>query len=64
MTTDESAKREGAELLPCPFCGASAKINRGHYTKYVMCNGCEVMGPNLSSDEELIAAWNRRERAK
>ncbi len=25
-----------------------------------MCISCEVMGPNLSSDAELIAAWNTR----
>jgi Lar family restriction alleviation protein len=49
-----------SELKPCPFCGGRAEIQRGAYTQYVMCLKCEVMGPNLSSDEELSDAWNRR----
>lgn len=47
-------------LLPCPFCGKRAEIKRGVHTKYIMCLGCEIMGPNLSSDDELIAQWNAR----
>lgn len=54
MTTDREA------LLPCPFCGGRAEIQRGAYTKYVLCLKCAVMGPNLAADDELIAAWNRR----
>lgn len=52
------------DLEPCPFCGGRAKIQRGAYTKYVMCLSCEVMGPNLADDSELIAAWNRRAPAE
>lgn len=48
------------ELKPCPFCGGRAAIQQGGFTKYVMCLKCEVMGPNLASDVELIDAWNRR----
>lgn len=49
-----------AELLNCPFCGGRAEIKVGGYTKYVACLNCEVMGPNLKDDGELIAAWNTR----
>ena len=36
MTTDESAKREGAELpplLPCPFCGGPVALERARSTR-------------------------------
>jgi Lar family restriction alleviation protein len=49
-----------AELLACPFCGGRASIREGIHTKYVMCHVCDVMGPNLSRDDELIDQWNRR----
>jgi len=49
-----------AELLkPCPFCGGRAEFKQGHYTGYVMCLKCEVMGPNIV-EAEAIAAWNSR----
>jgi len=47
-------------LKPCPFCGGRATVQHGVHTKYVMCAGCEVMGPHLNSTAELHAEWNRR----
>ncbi len=44
---------------PCPFCGGRAEFKAGHYTGYVMCLKCEVMGPNLP-EAEAVAAWNQR----
>ncbi|UEP23148.1 Lar family restriction alleviation protein [Burkholderia ambifaria] len=57
---DRSHNVTERELKPCPFCGGRAAIQQGGFTKYVMCLKCEVMGPNLASDVELIDAWNRR----
>lgn len=48
------------KLLPCPFCGESAALKIGIHTQYVMCLGCETMGPNLAKPAECIDAWNRR----
>lgn len=47
------------KLEPCPFCAGRAEWRQGHYTGYVMCLSCEVMGPNIDK-AEAIAAWNRR----
>ena len=49
------------ELLPCPFCGGKAEIERGAVLWAVTCPcashvfyGCE------SSRDKTIEAWNRR----
>jgi Lar family restriction alleviation protein len=54
------------ELKPCPFCGSVMKlrlINGGvsDPRKFVECfKGCWIEGPRKQTDEEAIAAWNRR----
>lgn len=55
----EGVKRKGEGLRPCPFCGGRASYREGIKTGYVMCLGCEVMGPNIA-EVEAVSAWNRR----
>jgi len=48
----------GPRLLPCPFCGGRAEVLH----KQVGCTNpqCYVDGPQRETNEEAIAAWNRR----
>ena len=40
-----------AEVLPCPFCGGDAFVERADYSScYVICNDCSARGP-VSCDE-------------
>lgn len=64
--------REG-ELLPCPFCGSAARLDRkvgragtacpsGWLREKVVCRNrkCEVSGPVFKRPGVAIAAWNTR----
>lgn len=55
MTND----KDGAALLPCPFCGAEAPRVFPANT-FVECQGCGGLGPDGANETEAIAAWNRR----
>ncbi len=55
-------------LDPCPFCGADGE-NLGTFcepdltecsARRIQCFGCTVEAPFYPSEEEAIAAWNRR----
>jgi Lar family restriction alleviation protein len=52
------------ELLPCPFCGGSAKVTGSRYGSarayQVMCLDCNASSGFLAFEEDAIAAWNRR----
>jgi Lar family restriction alleviation protein len=55
---------ETVKLTPCPFCGAEvlrvlqmAGPNSGYW--YADCTECNA-SMQADSEEELIAAWNRR----
>lgn len=52
------------ELLSCPFCGSPARLLsrelRG-LDALVECSRCYGGGPLCETDEQAIAAWNRRE---
>ena len=53
------------ELKPCPFCGGKARLHEIASTyhvlwRYVMCDNCLTSNDNYSTEEEAIAAWNRR----
>lgn len=54
-----------AELLPCPFCGGSAYIERDYdqLLDYVGCDGCSVMVYVLDM-EDAIKSWNKRASSK
>ena len=48
------------ELKPCPFCGGEAALCRPPFGKpYVCCNANFCSGPK-DTEDEAIAAWNRR----
>ncbi len=50
-------------LLPCPFCGRSARYNRDHTTEQIHSVSCSPCGLYISDDDQpdsCIAAWNRR----
>lgn len=52
-----------SELLPCPFCGGEASVERiggnGYY--FVACSGLNCCDSALADTEaEAIAAWNTR----
>lgn len=60
----------GAKLLPCPFCGGEARLQRKgkKHGYYVICKKCGCRTPyyqfQFLSDEELrdtaIKTWNTR----
>ena len=52
-------------LLPCPFCGGEAGIDKRYaefYTKVyaVMCRECGASSKHRTKEEDAIKAWNRR----
>ncbi len=53
-----------AELLPCPFCGSSARYAGGTASGvYIVCGGpspCGGKGPSRKNSSEAAHAWNRR----
>lgn len=51
------------DLLPCPFCGGEAKISRsGRYSLFcAYCVDCDTNGGHYFTEEDAIAAWNRRD---
>ncbi len=53
-----------ATLLPCPWCGKDAELDRASYGHRVRCANakCPVNAFTLTfrTKEEAIEAWNRR----
>jgi len=56
-----------ADLLPCPFCGASASVTQVNLAPGqsgeswdAWCAVCVVTLPDFPSRECAVAAWNRR----
>ena len=54
------------ELKPCPFCGATAEINK-HYPPFqrrvkvtVRCMKCRCNSGEWGRTDKAIEAWNRR----
>ena len=59
-----AAKKPATKPLPCPFCGAAAKVKRwfGDWDAYCSNDSCEVR-PSVTIKPTralAIAAWNRR----
>lgn len=49
------------ELLPCPFCGGKAEIDRYTIKPYVSCTRCGCSMPDRHQTvEQAIEAWNTR----
>lgn len=66
----ESAKREGAELLPCPFCGSAVTLTeREGFVGLTCppespCTGSRLYQCFHAKDRATaIAAWNRRDNS-
>lgn len=51
-----------SELKPCPFCGGKARVMQyGELEHLPTCNACDcILDYCFYSEEEAIAAWNRR----
>ena len=54
------------ELKPCPFCGATAEINK-YYPPFgrrirvtVRCTKCKCNSGEWGRQDKAIEAWNRR----
>jgi hypothetical protein len=45
-------------LLPCPFCGESARYEAGG--GYIVCTGCGISTPDGLSEEMAIDIWHAR----
>jgi Lar family restriction alleviation protein len=52
-----------SELKPCPFCGGTPRSFWGSDVNYVQCLACSADGPVADTEDEAIAAWNRRAEA-
>ena len=50
------------DLLPCPFCGGEASLNKTESGLLwsVLCVGCSVITDLYRTEAEVIEAWNRR----
>ena len=53
------------ELLPCPFCGSSARAYQDtnpDWAWYVMCDGgdCRTMGNRCKAEADAKTEWNKR----
>ena len=61
-TMSENTKIEDTGLLPCPFCGAPAKVTKswmfGWDIKCVRCGVCPTNNHILDTYEEAKAIWN------
>ncbi len=60
----DHGKSDVSKLKPCPFCGGPAGLWRAHADRpaWIACDGaCVVLVTReCKTDDEAIAAWNRR----
>lgn len=49
------------QLKPCPFCGSEfIRLDRYSRTRWLVCDGCGAESGHKGSEDDAIAAWNRR----
>ena len=55
------------ELKPCPFCGESEHLvsvqDKTHVRGggcYVICDFCEIAGPETGTEKSAVYCWNQR----
>jgi hypothetical protein len=62
----ERSENSLPELLPCPFCQQKTDIKLGKkevwgdYMYFAFCFMCCTCGPQMTSQEKAITAWNTR----
>lgn len=56
------------DLLPCPFCRGSAKLNSTYANQeyYIQCNRCLILYDRdrngyFKSEKEVVDKWNTRD---
>jgi Lar family restriction alleviation protein len=62
-TLDKKEITNQLDILPCPFCGSTAKLDHlvGADDYFVSCTGCEIQQIAKYNDYDAIYEWNRRE---
>lgn len=70
---DYLGEPDAKHLLPCPFCGGKATIEKieneeslgkpGWDTYWIRCEDCDAETTACTSEEEAAHRWNRRESA-
>lgn len=64
--SDNPAMTDTTKLLPCPFCGGKAELNTwgndrdGCHVAKVICDSCSASADSFETQDQAIAAWNRR----
>lgn len=48
------------EIKPRPFCGGKSRVHLYLGKWYARCNKCKSYSAPYATEEEAIAAWNRR----
>lgn len=49
-----------SELLPCPFCGEQAIINKKEASFEILCPNCLIHGFQTFEKEAAVKLWNKR----
>lgn len=50
------------EIKNCPFCNSKVHLEQSDDIFLVICYGCKIRTPFLTSEVDAVELWNRRER--